>query len=512
MRRLSLVLVAATVAALLPAAAAAQDDYQRLAGSDRIETAIAASGLWEASASVVIAISSDFPDALAAGALAADLEAPLLLTPGDALDARVAEEVARLGADAAYVVGGEAVLSPDVVIELEGQGLTVERVSGEDRYGTAAEVARLAAAPSGEAVVAVGDDFPDAVSGGALSASPDRLPVLLTRPEQVPDETVSVLTELDVTSAFVLGGEAVIDRDVDTQLQDTVDSVSRLAGANRYATSVDAAGEAMARFDGEVPVVFATGMAFPDALAGTAVAAELGGLLVLTPGDRADSTVEQFILRESDRISDVYVLGGTAAIGDETAERLAAAASGDDPADDSVTLTGSGQQLTEAFTVDDGLTIATSTHRGDRNFIVWALDEQGERQDLLVNAIGDYDGATVADLDAGTYRLDVSADGNWTVNIALTEHTGGLGLPTVFEGDQDAATEAFATDGGLISFTYEHSGESNFIAWLWTAEGTREALIANEIGETSGSTGQGLDAGLYVLEVAADGDWSITVE
>jgi len=106
----------------------------RLAGVDRIATAIAASrSLWgvagsgRGAESVVIVRDDAFPDALAAVPLAAAERAPLLLTGSAGLDPRVSAEISRLLAPGAtvYVVGGSNALSPEVSDGLSAAGYDV---------------------------------------------------------------------------------------------------------------------------------------------------------------------------------------------------------------------------------------------------------------------------------------------------------------------------------------------------------------------------------------------------
>ncbi len=119
----------------------------------------------------------------------------------------------------------------------------------------------------------------------------------------------------------------------------------------------------------------------------------------------------------------------------------------------------------------------------------------------------------VADVDdAGTYRLDVAADGDWAIHVAQPEYSSGTALPAAYSGDRDTVTEPFQTHGREVEVTYAHGGDGNFIVWVWTAGGERETLIANEIGQTSGTRGPVLDTGVYLLEVTADGDWEIAVD
>jgi hypothetical protein len=56
----------------------------------------------------------------------------------------------------------------------------------------------------------------------------------------------------------------------------------------------------------------------------------------------------------------------------------------------------------------------TSTHDGSSNFIIQGYESDGEYNGLIVNEIGPYSGTDL--IDPGTSILDISADGNWTLN------------------------------------------------------------------------------------------------
>src|SRR5262249_51648461 len=95
------------------------DPIWRTAGADRVGTAIENStnefAAQQADA-VVLAQSTNFPDAIAGTPLAADKNAPMLLTPSTGLDSRVADEIERVlapGGDV-YILGGTAALSATV--------------------------------------------------------------------------------------------------------------------------------------------------------------------------------------------------------------------------------------------------------------------------------------------------------------------------------------------------------------------------------------------------------------
>ena len=88
----------------------------RIAGSGRVETAVAVSGsaFPDGTGTVVLARADDFADALTGAPLAASFDAPLLLTGVDALPAATGDEITRLGAGNAVLLGGTGAISESV--------------------------------------------------------------------------------------------------------------------------------------------------------------------------------------------------------------------------------------------------------------------------------------------------------------------------------------------------------------------------------------------------------------
>lgn len=114
-------------------------------------------------------------DALGAGAAAARLDAPVLVTKQDALVSAARSNLEDLDPHLVLVIGGETAISDDVIDQIAtSTGLTevpleppptsgIVRIAGADRYATAAAVADLAdvyesafAADDGRIAVAVG--------------------------------------------------------------------------------------------------------------------------------------------------------------------------------------------------------------------------------------------------------------------------------------------------------------------------------------------------------------------
>jgi murein DD-endopeptidase MepM/ murein hydrolase activator NlpD len=119
----------------------------RVSGPDRVATAIAlARTAHDRAGTVVLAPARSFPEAAAAGPLAAALDGAVLLTWPDMLDSRAAAEINRLEADKVVLVGGLEELGDRVVAELVSKaGIAPEnirRIAGRDAFATAAAVAK----------------------------------------------------------------------------------------------------------------------------------------------------------------------------------------------------------------------------------------------------------------------------------------------------------------------------------------------------------------------------------
>lgn len=300
----------------------------RISGGSRITTAIAVSQRgWSSAPTVLVASAGDYPDALAGAALAADRDAPTLLTHRDSLPNEVGEELQRLDPSAVLITGGSAAVSDAVERRIREAvpEADVGRVAGEDRYATAAAVVR-AAGPASVAAVASGQRFADAVSAGALAATPDQVPVLLTPSDYLHDEVAPALRDLGVDTVRVVGGSAAVDEAVVEELREEGFAVQRLAGANRYETSAAVAREAAQRFgEGLRGAVLATGSDFPDALTAASLAARTAGVLAIVPtgGLALPDGIADLLDTERDRLDCNAIVGGSAAVGVRVAEMVA---------------------------------------------------------------------------------------------------------------------------------------------------------------------------------------------
>lgn len=188
-----------------------------------------------------------------------------------------------------------------------------ERWAGPDRYSTAAAISQASFSPGvAVAYVATSANFPDALAGGAAAAGSG--PILLVTQTGIPSATASELSRLNPGRIFVLGGTGAVSSAVETQLGDyTSGSVTRIAGADRYST---AAAVSKAHFAPGVDVAYiATGLNFPDALAGGPAAARHGGPILLTAPNALPAATSAELARL--KPAKIVVLGGPGVVQDD---------------------------------------------------------------------------------------------------------------------------------------------------------------------------------------------------
>lgn len=236
---ISLILVMSMVLSLFSGIVLAETGTTRIFGQDRFETAVnVAKAAFTAADTVIITRGDVFADGLAASSLASVLSAPILLTRQNELPAVVKTAIANFGATKAVVLGGEAAVSPVVVAALEASGLTVKRISGSNRFETAANIALEAKSGlSSTAFIVNGNAPADSLVAGAAAYKNQRA-VLQVAKDSIPKATKDAITALGITNVYIVGGSAVVSEAVAAELAKVVTVSGRIAGDNRFATAV----------------------------------------------------------------------------------------------------------------------------------------------------------------------------------------------------------------------------------------------------------------------------------
>lgn len=186
---------------------------ERIAGQTRYETAVAvAERFFPTAEGVVLTRGDTYPDALSGGAAAAAAGVPLMITEPGALPAPVAGWLAGRTFATTVVVGGTSSVSDAVAATLAGHAATpaaAVRLAGADRYDTSAAVATAVFPDAVTALVATGDDFPDALAG-VPAAAVNAAPILLLPQRCTPLSLVDYIAGSQVSGEIVLGGPTAV--------------------------------------------------------------------------------------------------------------------------------------------------------------------------------------------------------------------------------------------------------------------------------------------------------------
>lgn len=306
------------------------NSVQRIFGADRYETAVRVSQdafpFAEVSAAFV-AGGRDFPDALAAAAVAGSLGGPVLLTLPNSISTSALDELHALQPEYVFGAGGTSAISSGVFAQAASAAtIDAHQFMGANRYDTAAQMTGFWDTVD-TVYLASGTNYPDALAGAAAAGSA-RAPILLTRHSALPGETAAALRALRPARIVALGGPGAISDSVlrRARLSTGVSTnTARWSGASRYETAVSVSQNTFT--ETRVPVVYvASGRNFADALAGAAAGGALGGPVLLTlPGSISPATLD-----EIDRLDPVrvVVLGGPSVVSDSILDRIDAVFTG----------------------------------------------------------------------------------------------------------------------------------------------------------------------------------------
>ena len=297
---------------------AVPEDPLRIYGGSRFETAYAIADKLKEVLGVdqfdgaVLSTGAKFPDALAGGYLANIHNVPILLI-SDARKAEVEKYIKKnvKAGKTIYVLGGANTVSDACLAGLK-KDYKIKRLAGNDRYLTNLEILKEVDVKPGQPVlVATGKNYAD-----ALSASAVPMPILLVGSKLTPDQT-KYLDGLKGSEFFILGAEAAVSKDVENGLK-KYGKVRRIAGSNRYATSVEVA-KFFYQFPSGISVTY--GQNFPDGLCGGVLACRLGCPLILANNPATAYTPGAAYAKEN-KLSSGLIYGSSSLITDDTALKM----------------------------------------------------------------------------------------------------------------------------------------------------------------------------------------------
>jgi len=130
---------------------------------------------------------------------------------------------------------------------------------------------------------------------------------------------------------------------------------------------------------------------------------------------------------------------------------------------DDITLSGSGDTVTDMFELSSGVAVFHLTYSGPANFAVTLYSAAGEYVDLLANEIDAYSGSSLVGVSGelmgaseGEHYLEITASGPWNIVVEQPRASSSTPVPVTLSGKGDDVPAPFSISSGSVKFTLTH--------------------------------------------------------
>ena len=146
-------------------------------------------------------------DALLSASLASALQAPFLcLDSADTINSDTKNAIQKLGVKKVYITGGIVRISDKVENELKSMGLTVERISGDDRWITSAKIAdKVDSVNKIDKVIVINHNNTKDIGAAVLASVKLNAPILYANKDTLTQETLDIINRKSVEKVYVIG-------------------------------------------------------------------------------------------------------------------------------------------------------------------------------------------------------------------------------------------------------------------------------------------------------------------
>lgn len=198
------------------------------------------------------------------------------------------------------------VINTKAVFAADNQSPRTERLQGDDRFETAANVSKSGWQNGSDYVVIVnGETFPDALCSVPLAKSYNA-PLLLTSKNNLSSTTKTELERLNAKHVIVVGGEGVVSKNIEDSILNSLKikpDLKRIWGKDRFETSVKIARE----IGVSDKIVLTNGYNYADALSVSPIAAENKMAILLTDNNNLPDSIQNFVNEKKPSTS--YIIG-----------------------------------------------------------------------------------------------------------------------------------------------------------------------------------------------------------
>lgn len=282
--------------------------HQRFQGENRAKTAVNVQRHYFANTNKVILVNDNaYPDAISATNVSMG-KYPLLYTGKNSLSVETKSALDKMFLDEIYLMGGVNTISKKVENKLRKNfpHAKITRIMGNNRYDTSAESAKTRANTT-NLIFAAGTNYADALYATSLAAH-QNAPILLVSNEGLSQSTRKFIQSIgNIDNVTIVGGEISVNQTVKNQIENlTKKRVTRLAGSDRYASSVEVAKRVNAN---PAEVITTSGEVFADALVSSTVAQKIKAPILLVKKDVLPLSVREY-MKNTTSIYKLTTIGG----------------------------------------------------------------------------------------------------------------------------------------------------------------------------------------------------------
>ena len=285
----------------------------RISGSDRYDTSFKIQEFLtkdEFSYYAVFASGEGFSDALSAGILAGEFEAPLILVRKDSIPKVISDNYSRITFGRSFLVGGTNSVSKKVEDEIHKNISVTIRLAGKNRLDTALSIYGPILEKRKELVL--GDAFSSYngyVYADALTAMPYMYQ--LNKHDMGP---LPLLPYAGEDASIVFGGYNSVPK--------LVGEKSRIYGADRYKTAVEISKAFKSNLNKDIDtIVLASGEDYPDALCAGPLASSKNAAILLTNLKTLNEDTKEYI-KANTNIKNIIIVGGEKSISSSVEDEL----------------------------------------------------------------------------------------------------------------------------------------------------------------------------------------------
>lgn len=194
------------------------------------------------------------------------------------------------------------------------------RYEGANRFETAVEVSKAGWASSETVVLVNAYGFADALTGVPFAYIKEA-PILLTDTKSIPKSTYDEIERLGAKNIYILGGNGVVSKNIESELKYNEFNVFRIAGLNRFETALEIGNEVLMDNSSETAVL-TTALNYPDALAMSSYAAMNKYPILYTQTNTLNIDTKEFF--KDNGITKVIIPGGIGVVSENVANELRA--------------------------------------------------------------------------------------------------------------------------------------------------------------------------------------------